>query len=102
MRAQTSVRIGRSVSRYGLTPLPFGHYASTYASAASVSGSQNIMSIARYSSVAVDSGERLEGLDQTRVEPSPPLQQETAVGRLMRDRHGILLDIVIRFSLSWP
>src|SRR5215510_8171836 len=44
---------GRNVSRCGLTPLPFGHHASTCASAASVSGSQQVISISRYISIAI-------------------------------------------------
>ena len=49
---------GRSVSRCGLTALLHGHHASTCASAASVSGSQKVISISRYIAIAVDNAAR--------------------------------------------
>jgi hypothetical protein len=50
--------VGRSVSRCGLTALPYGHHASTCASTASVCGNQKVISVACYIAIAVDSSAR--------------------------------------------
>ena len=47
VRARTSVRIGRKVTRPGEIVLLYGPHASTYASTTSVCGSQNVISMAR-------------------------------------------------------
>src|SRR5262249_30285782 len=47
VRARTSGKIGRNVKRQGQMPHPHGYGFSTCASAASVSGSQKVMAIAR-------------------------------------------------------
>jgi len=53
-----SVRSHQESGRHGWRLLPHSHRASTCASAASAWGSQKVISMARYSSMAVDSSTR--------------------------------------------
>ena len=86
-------RVGRFVARRGWMILSYNHRASTCARVASVSGSQNIISMARYSSMAVKnlgaSLVRLAGGGIQRAEAPVAVALERPHAQCVREGEGL-------------